>query len=303
MARPAVLCIFLLVISFLVQSTAASSYSDKAVAPILVDRSLSMNMDQSGTTYSELQSRELNKFFKTFADLFSEYLANKLTAAGGKGELFADNLVAEVEEAVCDHFVNGAISAVALGTLLEDCVAAVYAGNLLVAPELEFLSVFGAGLLCNYAINELFPGIGELTDAVCKDKKTCGNLLTDPKNCGACGNVCATGVCAQGACTSNTCRGETCATFGPCGPGGECVCASTAEGTGYCVDGSTQCAGLATCSDSADCASGLICAVATCCPNSVCVGATFCGSSDSSPSRLFRRDWANATIASHGVRV
>lgn len=188
-ARPAVLCILLFVISFLVQNTAALSYPDKAVAPILVDRSLSMNMDQPGTTYGELQSRELNKFFKTFADLFSEYLANKLTAAGGKGDLFADNLVAEVEEAVCDHFVNGAISAVALGTLLEDCVAAVYAGNLLVAPELEFLSVFGAGLLCNYAINELFPGIGELTDAVCKDKKTCGNLLTDPKNCGACGNV------------------------------------------------------------------------------------------------------------------
>ena len=188
-ARPAVLCIFLLVLSFLVQGSTAFSHHDKAAAPILVDRSLAVDMDQSVTTYSELQSRELNKFFKTFADLFSEYLANKLTAAGGKGDLFADNLVAEVEEAVCDHYVNGAISAVALGTLLEDCVAAVYAGNLLVAPELEFLSVFGAGLLCNYAINELFPGIGELTDAVCKDKKTCGNLLTDPKNCGACGNV------------------------------------------------------------------------------------------------------------------
>lgn len=127
-------------------------YQDKAVDPIIVDRSLAINMDQSITTYSELQSRELNKSFKTFAGLFSEYVANKITGAGSKGELFADNLVAEVEQAVCDHFVNGAISAVALGSLLEDCVAAVYAGNLLVAPRLEFLSVFGAGL-CNYAIN------------------------------------------------------------------------------------------------------------------------------------------------------
>ena len=75
-ARPAFLCGFFLLISFLVQGAMAFSHQDKAVDPIIVDRSLEIYRDQSITTYSELQSRELNKFFKTFADLFSEYVAN-----------------------------------------------------------------------------------------------------------------------------------------------------------------------------------------------------------------------------------
>lgn len=117
---------------------------------------------------------------------------------------------------------------------------------------------------------------------------------------------CATGVCANGACTSNACTGEICSTFGPCGPGGSCVCASTAEGTGYCADGNTPCAGLADCKDSTNCASGEICAVGSCCTRNVCVGATFCGGSGAAavtPRYLLQRSWQNATIADLGVWV
>src|SRR5271170_2665162 len=100
---------------------------------------------------------------------------------------------------------------------------------------------------------------------------------------------CASGVCKNSACVSNTCTGETCETFTTCGPGGSCVCASTAEGTGFCVDGSTPCAGLQTCTTSGDCPAGEICGVASCCEINVCVGATFCGGDDAAKF-LFRKE-------------
>ena len=112
--------------------------------------------------------------------------------------------------------------------------------------------------------------------------------------------LCSTGTCNNGACTSNTCTGETCDTFGPCGPGGTCVCASTAEGTGFCVDGQTPCAGLAPCTTSTECGSGQICGVNSCCEVNVCVGATFCGGANANPNFLFNRGYGNAIIADRG---
>lgn len=87
------------------------------------------------------------------------------------------------------------------------------------------------------------------------------------------------------------------------------MCASTTEQTGYCVDGSTPCAGLADCTDSINCASGEICAAASCCSRNVCVGATFCGGGSGNKARgvspsgrdVLRRTWENATIGGLGV--
>jgi len=97
---------------------------------------------------------------------------------------------------------------------------------------------------------------------------------------------------------SETCTGETCETFTACGPGGTCVCASTAEDTGFCVDGSTPCAGLQTCTTSDDCSAGEICAVASCCEINVCVGATFCGGANATSTAkfLFRKELDGPTI-------
>lgn len=67
---------------------------------------------------------------------------------------------------------------------------------------------------------------------------------------------------------SPECTGATCFTFIPCDPAGGCtdpVCTTTAEGGGVCVEGTTPCAGLASCSSSSECAGGGLCVVNTCC--------------------------------------
>ena len=103
---------------------------------------------------------------------------------------FANNLAEELEELVCDHAADLFITD-ALGVdVVETCMTALYMGNAIVAPELEVLSVFGASILCNLLVSEALPGIWELTDAIYKQPKPCSeDLLTDPENCGKCGNV------------------------------------------------------------------------------------------------------------------
>ena len=49
-------------------------------------------------TQYKLAKRELTSGWKVFSDAFSEYLAGKLSSPE-----FANNLVDEVAEAVCDH--------------------------------------------------------------------------------------------------------------------------------------------------------------------------------------------------------
>jgi len=112
---------------------------------------------------------------------------------------------------------------------------------------------------------------------------------------------CPSGACTNGACSFNSCSGETCYTFGSCGPGGDCVCASITGGTGFCVDGNTPCDGLLGCADSAGCPLGSVCAVGTCCERNVCIRTDACGGY-LSPTRMFMaRDWSNATVGHPAV--
>ncbi|KAK3690523.1 putative salivary secreted peptide [Podospora appendiculata] len=129
----------------------------------------------------------------------------------------------------------------------------------------------------------------------CQDQ--CVDTKTSPDNCGKCNIKCPTGLCTNGACSFKDCGGKTCQTFGPCGPGGSCVCASTSGGTGFCVDGNTPCSGLADCGTSADCPLGSVCALQTCCERNVCITTDSCGGYNS-PARMFMmaRDWNNATV-------
>ncbi|KAF3935105.1 hypothetical protein ABW19_dt0200258 [Dactylella cylindrospora] len=175
---------------------------------------------------------------------------------------------------------------------------------------------------CNKAANQYSWGVNTETarkqfvkssetycDCKCNDPKLtacqekCVDVLNDPDNCGQCYFKCPSGGCKNGACAFNSCVGQTCSNFGPCGPGGTCVCASITDGTGFCVNGQTPCAGLADCGTSADCPVGSVCAVGSCCGRNVCITTDTCGGFNTPTRLLFGRNWIGATIADKGVWV
>jgi hypothetical protein len=67
------------------------------------------------------------------------------------------------------------------------------------------------------------------------------------------------------------CRGATCGNFIPCATNPDCICTTTAAGGGFCVPGSTQCAGLADCAADLSCPAGNVCVVNSCCVVPKCV--------------------------------
>ncbi|RKF45064.1 hypothetical protein GcM3_224005 [Golovinomyces cichoracearum] len=98
------------------------------------------------------------------------------------------------------------------------------------------------------------------------------DTLTDPQNCGECGNVCQSGTCESGSCTDSKCRVQSCGKFDPCGDkGGDCYCFTSSNPVGdtsFCGRNAI-CSGLTACATDLDCvggSSGNICAISTCCP-------------------------------------
>lgn len=65
------------------------------------------------------------------------------------------------------------------------------------------------------------------------------------------------------------CAGKTCTTFASCNGNANCICASTADGRGFCVPPGTPCG--APCGAGNSCPAGSICLINTCCGGPVCI--------------------------------
>jgi hypothetical protein len=155
-----------------------------------------------------------------------------------------------------------------------------------------------AGARCRNGRCRCKPGRGD-----CDRAGRCRtDLRTDPANCGRCGAACpAEATCTDGVCVcadarpacgavgeltccaeEEACLNSACVTQGICPtgatacdsiescgvapPGGNCLCATTPEGTTACLTNTAFCLDPLLCAASEDCAPGLVCAeVAVCC--------------------------------------
>lgn len=177
----------LLFFGFLAQAPHASTFTSLAPVTELAPVPQDLAVDSSLVNYTdhELAKRKLGPGWKAFADAFAEYLAGKIS-----NPEFAATLEEELAEAVCDHVIGVATTELLGVDLVEACVTAIYTTNALVAPELEFLSVLGASIVCNLLVSDALPELSKLTDAICSELKPCStDLLSDSNNCGSCGNV------------------------------------------------------------------------------------------------------------------
>ncbi|RVD89072.1 uncharacterized protein DFL_000094 [Arthrobotrys flagrans] len=116
----------------------------------------------------------------------------------------------------------------------------------------------------------------------------CRDVLSDPNNCGACGNKCGSGSCVNGQCSVPSCDGSSCGSLNSCGV--DCLCFKEASNKGFCGP-NISCAPLKDCDANGDCKAGEVCATSTCCGRNVCL----------SSCALARRSLASNFVGSRDV--
>jgi hypothetical protein len=106
---------------------------------------------------AEWHIQEVSDRVKLFAQDISNDLAEKVTAQGLNGDVFAHNLVANVVSSVCSEYFKGAKSNDFTLAIVQNCVKSVYSEETFALPAVQFSAVFGASLLCGYIVSEAYP--------------------------------------------------------------------------------------------------------------------------------------------------
>ncbi|KAF9699209.1 hypothetical protein EKO04_002909 [Ascochyta lentis] len=108
---------------------------------------------------------------RAFAEEFGTELARKVDSQEADGEIFAHNLVADVVSSVCQGHFNGKTPGAFAPEVIQGCVASVYGADRLLRPATQFLTVFGASLLCDYIASEAYPSGREFLPDGCDGLK------------------------------------------------------------------------------------------------------------------------------------
>ncbi|KAJ4984311.1 hypothetical protein SVAN01_10216 [Stagonosporopsis vannaccii] len=109
--------------------------------------------------------RETSDKAKAFAEGFRANIAQKAGNQDVNGEAFASNLVANIISSVCGSYFQGSTPGSFTPEVVKECVSSVYGDQLLSQPGRRFLAVFGASLLCDYLVSQIYPdGQGFLAD-------------------------------------------------------------------------------------------------------------------------------------------
>jgi hypothetical protein len=193
---------------FLVQGAAALAEPDALPLPAHNSEALfspaelaelnAKSLDIIDRSLQERDGASDAKIWTEVVSLLAEYVGGKLNTILSSSNPcksgFAQNFLAEIENAVCVKAGGQVINAVLGADLAGACTTAILAGAVL-DPPAELIAIFTAGVACNFMVSYLYshtPILSDITqfvDFVCSQPQPCGDLLTDPNNCGCCGNV------------------------------------------------------------------------------------------------------------------
>ncbi|KAF2683914.1 hypothetical protein K458DRAFT_487474 [Lentithecium fluviatile CBS 122367] len=151
-----VLLVSLLAFAVIFQGSAAHQTSPHFIGP-----------DTQKRAVYKHRVRATSDNIRTFAEELGGYIGSKVSAVQEDGEVFADTLISETLSTICEGFFSGTVVEAFAPGVVDACVTAVYTANAAVAPELEFVSVFGASMFCNYMVSQAFPIAEEFSSEAC----------------------------------------------------------------------------------------------------------------------------------------
>ncbi|KAF2462642.1 uncharacterized protein BDR25DRAFT_347662 [Lindgomyces ingoldianus] len=146
-----VLVVFLFALGFLIQGSSAYQLKPE------------MGPDTERRTVYKLKLRALSDNTHLFAKQLGGYVASKANNQG-----FADQLISDTISAICTTSFTGGSTGSFSPAVVDGCVTSVYDDSSSKKADVEFLSVFGASMFCNYITSQAYPIASQFSSEACK---------------------------------------------------------------------------------------------------------------------------------------